>query len=59
MKKLQVLIDNKWEYVFCRNVRIATPITTENKSEAINAHQHSFAYFTRFFPEFKFQYSEA
>ena len=46
MKKLQVLIDSKWKYVFCRNELKALPITTENKSKAIRGNDNSLNYFS-------------
>ena len=35
MKRLQVLINGEWQYVFCKNELRNTPITTKDKSKAI------------------------
>lgn len=56
-KKLQVYIEGKWMFVFCRNKGIRVPITTLDRDKAIPAHQHSLGYFTRFFPNLTFRYS--
>jgi hypothetical protein len=37
MKRLQVLLNNKWEYVFCRNVLYYDPIITRNRAKALSA----------------------
>lgn len=34
-RKLQVLIDNRWEYVFCRVEGKRLPITTKDSKKAI------------------------
>jgi len=34
-KKLQVLINNEWKWVFCRNELKKDPITTENRLKAL------------------------
>ena len=35
MKKLQVLLNNEWQYVFCRNELKKLPVTTKEKKKAI------------------------
>ena len=58
MKKLMVLIDDKWEFVFCRNSRILEPITTKDKTKAIKASCHSMQYFRMNFGNHHFKYSD-
>ena len=55
MKRLQVLLNDSWEYVFCRNVLKATPIITKNKNNAIYGDNNSKAYFERYFSEYQFR----
>lgn len=55
MKKLQVLIDGQWEYVFCRNELKRNPITTNEKSKAITGDNHSLTYFQRYFANLSFR----
>jgi len=54
-KRLQVLIDNNWEYVFCRNELKRNPITTKEKNNAIRGDDNSKAYFERYFSELTFR----
>lgn len=35
--KLQFLVGGLWTYVFCRNSRYSTPITTSNPNKALGA----------------------
>ena len=55
MKKLQALIDGKWQYVFCRNPQKREPITTPNRRNAITGDIHSLSYFQDCFSELKFR----
>ena len=59
MKKLQVLIDNQWQYVFCRNQIRWDPITTKEKRKALPIHfdqvETCLSYFQRHFSEHKFR----
>jgi hypothetical protein len=57
MKRLEVLTDTGWKFVFCHNTGLADPITTPTKAKAIPAHKHSMGYFTNHYPEHKFKYS--
>lgn len=45
MKRLQVLMNGEWEYVFCRNEKKANPITTKDNTKAIKGDEHSLNYF--------------
>ncbi len=53
--KMQVLINDQWEYVFCRNVKLDTPVTTDNKNKAITWHSHSIGYFTKLYANLQFR----
>lgn len=55
MKRLQVLINNRWEYVFCRNERKDIPIITKNRLKAIKGDKHSKEYFENKFGSLKFR----
>ena len=55
MKRLQVKIDNKWEYVFCRNARFVLPIVTKNKMKAIKGDSSSLDYFQNYFASQEFK----
>lgn len=55
MKRLQVLIDNNWHYVFCRNFLKRLPILTENRLKAIRGNEHSLKYFQDHFSELQFR----
>lgn len=60
MKKLQVLINGQWEYVFCRNDREPLqPITTKDKKKAITEragdNQRILEYFNRFYSALEFR----
>ena len=37
MKKLQVLINGQWEYVFCRSETQSSPVTTKDRRKALGA----------------------
>ncbi len=58
MKRLQVLVGDNWEYVFCRNPRLSDPVTTKDPEKAIPAHQHSLQYMKHYFGNHHFQYSD-
>ena len=58
MYKLQVLINDQWEYVFCRNQRVTDPITTKDKQKALRANDHSFHYFNMHYGNHKFRSSK-
>jgi len=55
MKKLQVLINDSWEYVFCRNELKKLPITTKDKTKGIHGDENSLKYFQRFYSELDFR----
>ena len=55
MKRLQVFINNKWEFVFCRNPLKAIPITTDNRSKAIRGDQYSLEYFSNSYASLEFK----
>lgn len=55
MKRLQVLINKKWEYVFCRNERKDLPIITNDKSKAIKGNNDSLEYFKNYFGSLEFR----
>ena len=57
MKRLEVLTDKGWKFVFCRNRQLAEPVTTATRAKAIPAHKHSMSYFRRYYSEYKFRYS--
>ncbi len=42
MKKLQVKLNGKWEYVFCRNPLFKDPITTESQVASLGAQAMSY-----------------
>ena len=46
MKRLQVLINDNWEYVFCRNERDNKPITTKDRLKAQKGNNDSLKYFS-------------
>ena len=54
MKRLQVLINGNWEFVFCRNSQQAKVITC-NKEKAIHGDADSLAYFQRWFVNMEFR----
>lgn len=58
MKRLQVLLDGEWKYVFCRNELERDPITTEDKKSAIKGIEHSLKYFQQHFGNHEFRISE-
>ena len=45
MKRLQVFLNDQWEYVFCRNELKRNPIITSDKQKAIRGDKHSLEYF--------------
>lgn len=55
MKRLQVLIGGKWEYVFCRNERNDIPIITKDKLKAIKGDKQSKEYFQNHFGSLQFR----
>jgi len=56
MKRLQVKINNIWEYVFCRNEKFpAQPITCKDKQKAVRGDNHSMQYFTNKFMNCEFR----
>ena len=55
MKRLQVKIDNNWNYVFCRNELKRLPIVTDSKAKAIRGDQKSIKYFSRYFSNLEFR----
>jgi len=55
LKKLQVLLNGKWQYVFCRNPQKREPIVTQNKNNAITGDIHSLTYFQDCFSELQFR----
>jgi len=55
MKRLQVKIGKEWKYVFCRNERKSTPITTDNRKRAIKGDDDSIAYFRNNFASLNFR----
>ncbi|OPZ96226.1 MAG: hypothetical protein BWY70_01818 [Bacteroidetes bacterium ADurb.Bin408] len=50
---LEVLINNNWELVFCKNG--SKIITTRDRRKAIHGDYMSLSYFKRFFPEHSFR----
>lgn len=55
MKRLQVMENGEWKYVFCRNELKRNPITTEDKTKAIQGDEHSLAYFSSKFGSHEFR----
>jgi hypothetical protein len=55
MKRLQVLINGQWEYVFCRNELKRLPITTKDKLKAIRGNEDSLKYFKNHFGSLEFR----
>lgn len=55
MYKLQVKIDDVWEYVFCRNELKSVPIITKDKSNAIKGNSDSLNYFQNIFGTHEFR----
>jgi hypothetical protein len=60
MKKLQVLINDNWEYVFCKNEReVLFPVITKNPKKAITERagdcQRILEYFSRYFTSLEFR----
>ena len=55
MKRLQVLENGEWKYVFCRNELKRNPITTEDKNKAIKGDEHSLEYFSNKFGTHEFR----
>lgn len=55
MKRLQVLENGEWKYVFCRNELKRNPITTDDKSKAIKGDDHSLEYFSNKFGAHEFR----
>ena len=52
--KLQVLVNNEWKWVFCKNDR--SVITTETKSKALN--RDALDYFKKHFANLEFRISK-
>ena len=52
-KRLQVLLNDEWQYVFCRNELFQDPITTKNKSKAVD--RHGLNYFISKYANHNFQ----
>lgn len=57
MKRLQVLLNDEWEYVFCKNELLINPIITKNKTKAIKGNENSLNYFQKYFGNHKFRIS--
>lgn len=57
MPTLQVFINNKWEYVFCRNSKFEFPIVTDSQSMAIEGNVNSLNDFKKTFNGFNFRVS--
>lgn len=55
MKRLQVLLNNEWQYVFCRHETTRDPITTLDKMKAIRGDNHSLNYFQNFYGNYTFR----
>ena len=55
MKRLQVFLDNNWQYVFCRNELYNHPVITQNKNKAIKGNNHSLDYFSTKFANLEFR----
>jgi hypothetical protein len=55
MKRLQVFINSKWEYVFCRNELKRDPIITKDKIKGIKGDNSSLEYFQRYFAGYDFR----
>jgi len=53
--KMQVFINNSWDYVFCLNASLKNPVITKDRKKAISWHSHSIAYFTNKFANLKFR----
>lgn len=53
--KMQVKINNIWQFVFCHNSLCSEPITTDNKDKAIAWHSNSIGYFTRKYANLEFR----
>lgn len=49
MKYLQVKIDNKWQYVFCRDPINNKPVITNNKKNAIREKYKDGKYILEYF----------
>lgn len=58
MKRLQVLMDNDWQFVFCRNELKRDPIVTADKTKAIRGDEHSLAYFQNHFGNHQFRITQ-
>jgi hypothetical protein len=56
-RKLQVLINNQWEYVFCHNGLQSNPITTKDRLKAVPFNSLSLAYFEMKHSEHEFKSS--
>lgn len=52
-KRLQVQIDGEWKWVFARNPTRKNPITTDDKSKALDFYAKD--YFERYFGNHKFR----
>lgn len=55
MKRLQVLVEDEWKYVFCRNELKRNPITTEDETKAIKGDEQSLDYFKTKFASHEFR----
>lgn len=53
MKKLQVYLDGKWQYVLCRNKAMRNPQTTPSRRKALDA--DAMPYFTMCYPGHAFK----
>lgn len=58
MNRLQVFINNKWEYVFCRNELKSFPVITDDKLKAVRGDEYSLQYFESNFGNLKFKISK-
>lgn len=55
MKRLQVLVNEQWEYVFCRNELKRKPIVTQDKMKAIKGDKESLKYFKDNYGDLEFR----
>ena len=55
MKRLQVFLNDKWEYVFCRNELKRDPIITNDKLKAIKGDNNSLNYFQQNYGSLQFR----
>jgi len=59
MKRLQVLLNGQWEYVFCRNDLELLPVTTKDRKKAVveiyGDGERILEYYYRYFGDLEFR----